>query len=87
MSEHALRRRAREKLDRRELPSTEPQRIWIDSGTGEACSLCGELIGEPDLEYELEYRPGLTAGSALLRFHSRCHAAWQTERLRADESA
>lgn len=87
MSERTLRRLAREKLGRGDLPGSEPQRIWIDSGTGEACSLCGDIVRESDMEYELEFRPGITAGSTLLRFHARCHAAWQTERLRANESA
>jgi hypothetical protein len=86
MDEDALRRLARDKLARRELPGVEPQRIWIDSGTGEACSLCGETVHDSELEYELEFGPGTTAAFTLFRFHVRCHTAWQIERLRGRES-
>jgi hypothetical protein len=82
MDDDELRRTAREKLERGELPRFVPQRIWVNDGSGQPCSLCAHPVSESDTEYELEFdvpdHPSLVA----FRFHALCHALWQRERVR-----
>jgi hypothetical protein len=82
MDDEELRRAAREKLERGELPRLVPQRIWVNDGSGQLCSLCRGPVTGSDTEYELEFalpdRPSLVS----FRFHAPCHAMWQSERAR-----
>jgi hypothetical protein len=85
MSEEDLRRAARGRLNRGELPRLSPERIWINRGEGDDCSLCGEIIGPSDRQYELEFEMQFGLGRRELvsfRFHTRCHAIWHVERIR-----
>lgn len=86
MDEHELRRAARDKLERGELPRLSPERIWINDGDGETCALCGRPIDASETEYELQFalRGDLAAGDLVaFQFHTSCHAAWQVERVRS----
>jgi hypothetical protein len=85
MDEGELRREARERLERGELPRLSPLRIWINQGAQEACSLCGAAITESETEYELEFELRFDLSRSELvpfRFHALCHAIWQMERIR-----
>jgi len=72
-----LRAQARKLVRKQQLPCTVPARIWGGSGSEQPCSLCGEVIREHELEFEIEERS--TEGPRVFRFHSLCHAAWQVE--------
>ena len=81
MNKQALRRIARDKLARGELPRHTPQRICVNAGSGEPCSLCGEAIHPPEPEYELHFAFGHAGGLGLpCRFHSVCHTIWEAKR-------
>jgi len=85
MGEDELRQAARERLNRGELPRLSPERIWINRGEGDNCSLCGEIIPPSEREYELQFEMQFGLGRRELvsfRFHTRCHAIWQVERIR-----
>jgi len=47
------------------------RRVWAGYGSGEQCDYCGALIGESEVELELE----LMAGD--LRFHRQCLRLWE----------
>ena len=84
MTEEQLRRLARERIDRHELPHEEPAQIWGGRGTGLPCALCRSPIGPTECEYELEQR--LDGALQVFRFHVECESIWQlecTEDLRA----
>jgi hypothetical protein len=68
----------RRKLDDGRLPLDGPVRTWAGYGRGSPCSVCEELIGPAQVEYEVE------SGSQGLahRFHVSCHALWEAERER-----
>jgi hypothetical protein len=72
--ENQLRLRARDLIQRRQLPGNEPSgMVWGGSGSGEPCSLCGQCIMPDQVEYEVDSQ-GRT-----YRLHFMCHAAWQFE--------
>ena len=60
-------------MDRGELPRVDPQRIWIQPGTGERCALCGAAIAET--AYELQFTLRLVS----FWFHAPCYATWLGE--------
>jgi hypothetical protein len=64
---------AREKMDRGELPRVDPQRIWIQPGTGERCALCSAAITET--AYELQFTLRLVS----FWFHAACYATFLAE--------
>jgi hypothetical protein len=68
-------RMAREKMDRGELPRVNPQRIWVQPGTWERCALCGVVIPESEMEYELQFTLRLVS----YWFHAACYATWLAE--------
>jgi hypothetical protein len=75
--EDDLRLRARERIREGRLPCAPHCRTWGGHGENQPCALCDALIGENEVEYEIE---ALGAGSArLYRFHFACHDAWQYE--------
>ena len=81
MDEHALRVEARERIQRGALPAEEPVRTWAGPGTGRSCGLCDRPIASGDAEFELQF-----GGKPDYRFHTICHASWQLERLRRQQS-
>lgn len=81
-SETELRRRARELIRQRRLPTTSPATVWAGMGTGLPCALCAQVVRQDEVEYELEYAGELrpAQGASLYRFHFHCHRSWQLER-------
>jgi len=83
MDEEELRRAARRRLERGELPRLSPERIWVNQGMGEPCALCGAAITGTEYELEFELRFDLSHTERVsLRFHTLCHAVWQVESIR-----
>jgi hypothetical protein len=81
MDAQALRRLARRRLERGDLPDVAPQRICVNAGDGGQCSLCGEPIRRPEPEYELHFELGHAGVLGVpCRFHSRCHTIWEQEK-------
>ncbi len=76
--ESELRERARELIHAGRLPDVVPTRMWGGRGSGQTCALCGDVVPQTEVEYELEPEPG-----TVLHFHFMCHAAWQLECVRA----
>jgi hypothetical protein len=74
--ETELRVRARELIQRGQLPAACSDRTWGGPGCANACSLCNEIITPDEIEYEVE---GTRGEHVRLRFHPVCHAAWQME--------
>ena len=69
--------RIRDKLWSSILPNVEPLGTWAGYGTGlPSCDGCDLIIGEQDVEQEVELRDRRT-----LRFHVRCAALWQVLRM------
>jgi hypothetical protein len=81
MDEPSLRREARVRIQQGVLPIEEPIRTWAGPGAGKPCSLCDRPIPKSETEFELEFRDAPD-----LRFHTMCHASWQLERLRHQQS-
>ena len=77
MTEEQLRRLARERIDRHELPDEEPAQIWGGRGAGHPCALCRSPIGPTECEYELEQR--LDGALQVFHFHVECESVWQLE--------
>jgi hypothetical protein len=73
LSESALRRIARKRIEDRQLPRIVPERMWgTPKGTGQLCCLCDRAITPDEAMLELDGWPNL-------RFHVGCHAIWQRE--------
>lgn len=83
--ELALRRIARESIDKGVLPSRPPQQTWGGPGTGLTCALCGASVRKDELEFEVE------VGRDRYHLHRACFSAWDAERkahgVAANESA
>jgi hypothetical protein len=68
----------------RQIPAyRQSVRIWAGNGTGATCSFCGHSIQAHEIEYEVELSPASTGPS--LRFHFRCHRAWETQGRHGDQ--
>ena len=69
--------RIRDKLWSSILPNVEPLGTWAGYGSGlPSCDGCDLIIGEQDVEQEVELRDRRT-----LHFHVRCAALWQVLRM------
>ena len=51
-----------------------PRRSWFRVGTVRPCHGCGALIGQKEIQVDLE-----VGALRLLRFHSECYVAWRDE--------
>ena len=78
--ESTLRDKAREAIRAGTLPNHRPERMWGGPGAGVACAVCGELVGDDQLGFELEFgrerRKNMVGACAV---HVRCLAAWEQE--------
>lgn len=85
MDEAERSHRARQKLERGDLPRVNPERIWVHSGAWEPCALCSLRIDETETAYELQFSTPVTFGSSDLAsfwFHAACYRTWLAERTR-----
>lgn len=75
--ETELRRVARDRIAKGQLPRVEPSQMWGGKSAGGYCALCDKSI-EPD-EMELEVEQRIDGELAPLRFHVVCHSLWRLE--------
>jgi hypothetical protein len=68
----------REKIDGGVLPVDVPVKLWIGSGSGKRCIVCGKRISTNQTEYEPQYGDH----RIVIRLDDRCHRLWQAERRR-----
>ncbi len=79
--ESALRRYAREALDKGQLPRRRPDRMWGGPGDNAQCALCRQPLTRDDTALEVEFSDaGNLAPRVSHAFHVRCFAAWESER-------
>jgi hypothetical protein len=52
--------------------------MWGGKGSGSPCDFCRVVISDSDVEYEIE--ADLEGQRVALRFHPKCHEAWDTGR-------
>lgn len=62
------------------LRNAVPGRMWGGKGCGAPCDFCRVLVGEEDVEYEVEAQ--LDGEALLLHFHARCYDTWRASRDR-----
>lgn len=83
-----FRQKAREAIRTGQLPSGAPDRTFGDSGSGEACALCGEPVRRSQVGFEVEYdRTDTSAGLNRYELHLKCLKAWERERLNLAQRA
>ena len=75
--ETELRRVARDRMAKGQLPRVVPLQMWGGKGAGRLCALCDKTI-EPD-EMELEVEQRIDREIYPLRFHVACHSLWRFE--------
>lgn len=81
-----LRELAVQRIASGELPCDPAARTWGSRGVGAPCSLCVRAIRPDEIEYEVAVPDHRAHGDPrTVRFHLRCHAAWQTECRRLRE--
>jgi hypothetical protein len=61
------------KIDRGELPATQPPKLWGGFGHFEDCSACGDPIFPAQGRYEF------SDGDAVVRLHIGCFGLWEAE--------
>lgn len=80
--ESALRDKAREAIRAGALPDHRPERMWGGPGARVACAVCGELVRDDQLGFELEFaREERKNSVGVCAVHVRCLAAWGVEEL------
>ncbi len=74
--------RARELVKTGYLPRSAPDNVYGGYGTDRSCQLCGLLIRQTEIEYELEFMTSVDGSShkRVVWFHLACHAIWEYER-------
>ena len=75
--ETELRRAARDRIEKGQLPDVVPPRMWGGKGAGRHCALCDKAIQGDEMELEVEQHCDRKAQS--LCFHVFCHSLWQLE--------
>ena len=81
-----LRERVRELLRDGRLPNRRPESMWAGRGRGESCRLCGAVVEQDEVVYEVEFTSESDRGAEGSHFHMRCFWALDRE-LRELESA
>lgn len=75
-----LKELAKQRIASGELPCPPAARTWGSHGSGAPCSLCAQPIQAHEIEYEVATVDSReSAEGRTVRFHLRCHAAWQAE--------
>lgn len=75
--ERELRRMARERIAKGELPSGGGTIILGGYGLNGSCALCEKQVSRNEFEYEVKERADGHVRSFL--FHFDCHSVWQLE--------
>ena len=72
-----LREKARQAIDRRRVPSREPDRLRGMTGVGRTCSVCESPVTTEETDIELHFENGATPEQlAVYHVHLRCYSAW-----------
>jgi hypothetical protein len=74
MDEEQLRTVIRERVRTGKLPPASG-RIFGGRGSSTACDCCGQIIGDREIEYEVE----LGGSGPTFLVHARCHWIWREE--------
>ena len=75
--ETELRRLARERIEKGQLPRIAPARMWGGKGAGRRCALCDKTIEAEEPELEVEQR--IDGRVQAFPFHVFCHSLWRLE--------
>jgi hypothetical protein len=75
--ETELRRVARDRMAKGQLPCVVPVQMWGGTGAGRLCALCDKTIEPNEMELEVEQR--IDGEIYPLRFHVACHSLWRFE--------
>jgi hypothetical protein len=62
------------KIDRGELPATQPPKLWGGFGHFEDCSACGDPIFPAQIRYEFKIDE-----DGVVRLHIGCFGLWDAE--------
>ena len=65
---------ARERIRSGQLPSSLPSNIWASHGDGHRCTVCDQVIGSAERQYEFAL-PSV-GGNSHYHLHFSCHQAW-----------
>ena len=74
-----LREKAREVIQAGNLPNRPPDRMWGGSGDGAQCVVCGAPVKHDEVQLELEFIGGDSAGAGNYQCHIRCFSALDLE--------
>jgi hypothetical protein len=67
------------------VPGRSPERTWAGPGCGAPCMVCDQPINPDELEYELEFAPGIDSEQPEGHHaHIACFATWETERRKLE---
>ena len=75
--ETELRRVARDRIEKGQLPRAAPRSILGGKGAGRPCALCDQSIRPEEMELEVE--PQIDGKARALQFHVVCESIWQLE--------
>jgi hypothetical protein len=79
--ERSLRRRARAKIDRAEIPNRSPIRLWGGPPGSVTCAICDRPLPHSELAVTVLFEPlTLDVRGEVYHLHLRCFAAWEFER-------
>jgi len=79
--EAALAAKARDAIRAGRLPARAANRTFGGPGNGSVCAVCGEPVTSNQMELEIEFnRHGAAPGLDRYHLHTKCFAAWETER-------
>ena len=80
MDENTRREKARKAIHARRIPNRPPDRMWGGPGSGAACVVCDQTLGEGEVGFEVEFAPTDAKPRQNYHLHVRCFAAWELER-------
>lgn len=78
--EESLRRLAREAIAAERIPAGRPKGTWGGNGTDAFCDICGLLIRDDEIGFEVEFSQEAAGARPCRHLHSACFAAWEFER-------
>ena len=75
-----MREKVREAVRTGKLPNRSPDHIWGGMGTGVECGICGGHVASGDIELEVHFAAGDSAGKDTYIVHLRCFSILEDER-------
>ena len=65
---------AQERIRSGQLPSSLPSKVWADHGKGQRCTVCDQVIGSAERQYE--FALPTPSGHSAHCVHVSCYQAW-----------